>query len=669
MAATRINSAQQFRVAADLDFLGFKGINVGLCTSANEIANKAYVDAMFQGRDEKPSGLVATNGVESYTIVGGAVTQIAGTQIDGVAPPIGARILIKNAPAATGAGLGLNTANTNNPANGIYEVTGNTTNLTLVRSFDANTSEKVTAGMFIFISEGTNSADNGYVLITNDTITLNTSPLLFTQSSGAGQINAGAGMTKDGNTINIGTASTARIVVNADNIDLATVTPTGTASAAIRRIDFDAYGRVAGVINANASDVISTIGSQAANTVLAAPNGSSGNTSFRLLVAADIPNLDAAKITTGTLPIARGGTGRSDASWANGQILIGAGTATPSLALLSGEVGGIGINPGAGTIQITNLGVRTVAGTTNQVLVNGAITAAAGTITLSLPQAIHTGATPTFAGITFTAGTVAVSTPYKTATQTWNAGAVNFVGQVYNITDTASAAASRHFEYQISGTPVFSLRKDGTITTGIWGGTAIAATVGGTGQTVYAVGDILFASTTTALSRLAAAAADNVLISGTTPSWGKASLTAHVSGILPMLNGGTNRNDALWANGQILIGNGTATPALATITGSATINVANTAGVITLTAVTGATGVVTAPNVVVGEVPSGTVNGINPTFTLASTPLANTLALYVNGVRQKVGAGNDYTLSGNVVTFIAGAIPQTDEPILADYLK
>lgn len=663
MATTRITSNQQLAVVANLDFQGFKGINVALPVSGTDLANKDYVDSVLQGLDKKASGLVATNGSETYTIAGGAVTQITGTQIDGVTVPVGARILIKNAPAASGAGAGLNTANTNQPANGIYEVTNAATNLTLVRTIDANTSAKVTAGMYIFISEGTNSADNGYVLITNDTIALNTTPLLFTQYSGAGQINAGDGLTKTGNTINVvGTAG--RIVANADSIDLATVTPLGTASAAIRRIDFDSYGRVSGVVNANLSDVISTIGSGlTANTVFAAPNGSSGSASFRLLVAADIPNLDAAKITTGTLAIARGGTGLGTTP-TNGQLLIGNGTGYSLAAITQGT--GITVTNGAGTITIANSGVTSIAGTTNQVNVS----ASTGTVTLSTPQNIHTGATPTFAGMTLTAGTVTTSTPYLSATQTWNAGAVSFVGQLYNITDTASAAASRMVEYQVGGTPVFSLRKDGTITTGIWGGTVIAATVGGTGQTVYAVGDILFASTTTALSRLAGVATGNVLISGgvsTAPSWGKVGLTTHVSGTLPIANGGTNLTAAP-TNGQLLIGNGTGYT-LATLGGSATINVANAAGSITLSVVTGATGVVIATNYVVAEVPTGTINGVNATFTLAATPIAGKECVYVNGIRQQSGAGNDYTISGATITFLSGAIPQTGDNILVDYLK
>lgn len=55
---------------------------------------------------------------------------------------------------------------------------------------------------------------------------------------------------------------------------------------------------------------------QLQNRVLASPNGSTGQVSLRVLVAADIPNLDATKITTGTLGISNGGTGQSTQSTA-----------------------------------------------------------------------------------------------------------------------------------------------------------------------------------------------------------------------------------------------------------------------------------------------------------------------------------------------------------------
>lgn len=78
---------------------------------------------------------------------------------------------------------------------------------------------------------------------------------------------------------------------------------------------------------------------------------------------------------------------------------------------------------------------------------------------------------------------------------------------------------------------------------------------GGTNIASYTTGDILYASGGTTLSKLAAAASGNVLLSGTTPSWGKVGLTTHVSGTLPVANGGTERV-AFTVNGVVL-GNGT----------------------------------------------------------------------------------------------------------------
>lgn len=75
----------------------------------------------------------------------------------------------------------------------------------------------------------------------------------------------------------------------------------------------------------------------------------------------------------------------------------------------------------------------------------------------------------------------------------------------------------------------------------------ITAAKGGTGQISYAVGDLLYASATTTLSKLADVATGNALISGginVAPSYGKIGLTTHVSGTLPVANGGTNASSA-----------------------------------------------------------------------------------------------------------------------------
>lgn len=97
----------------------------------------------------------------------------------------------------------------------------------------------------------------------------------------------------------------------------------------------------------------------------------------------------------------------------------------------------------------------------------------------------------------------------------------------------------------------------------------LPATAGGTGNASYAVGDLVYASTTTALSRLADVATGNALISGgvgVAPSYGKIGLATHVSGTLPIANGGTGQTTASAAfnalspvttTGDLILGNGT----------------------------------------------------------------------------------------------------------------
>jgi hypothetical protein len=126
-----------------------------------------------------------------------------------------------------------------------------------------------------------------------------------------------------------------------------------------------------------------------------------------------------------------------------------------------------------------------------------------------------------------------------------SAGQVNIRGnfniadtKVYEINDVTVLSASALG----SGVVSSSLTSLGTVTVGTWNANTISVDKGGTGLTSYTIGDIVYASASTTLARLAGVSTGNALISGgigTAPSWGKIGLTTHVDGILNVANGGT----------------------------------------------------------------------------------------------------------------------------------
>ena len=67
------------------------------------------------------------------------------------------------------------------------------------------------------------------------------------------------------------------------------------------------------------------------------------------------------------------------------------------------------------------------------------------------------------------------------------------------------------------------------------------------------------------------------------------------------------------------------------------------------------------------EVPSGTINGSNTAFTLANSPVSGSEHVYLNGILQESGAGNDYTISGANITMLTA--PLTGEKIRVTYRK
>lgn len=194
--------------------------SVATPSASTDAANKAYVDAVKTGLNVKDAAKVATTATLTVTYSNGtsgvnATLTNANTQavlvIDGITLAVDDRVLVKDQAAAL--------------QNGIYTVTNIgsvSTNWVLTRAtdFDNNPAGEIAGGDFVFVQEGTAQADNGYVVTSNGTITVGTSTIDFVQFSGAGQITAGAGLTKTGNTLNVG-GTADRVTVNADSIDIA----------------------------------------------------------------------------------------------------------------------------------------------------------------------------------------------------------------------------------------------------------------------------------------------------------------------------------------------------------------------------------------------------------------------------------------------------------------
>ena len=164
--------------------------------TSQSLVNKTYVDQVANGLDVKASVRVATtaNLASNYNNSAGTLTASSNgaIAIDGVTLVLNNRVLVKDQTTAT--------------QNGFYKVTtvgSGSAAFVLTRTPDANEASEITGGAFTFVEEGTANADNGYVATHNGTPTLGTDNITFDQFSGAGQISAGAALTKTGNTIDV----------------------------------------------------------------------------------------------------------------------------------------------------------------------------------------------------------------------------------------------------------------------------------------------------------------------------------------------------------------------------------------------------------------------------------------------------------------------------------
>lgn len=288
-------------------------------TLGSHLTTKDYVDSVATGLDVKLSVRAITT----------ANVALAGPQtVDGVALVAGDRVLVA--------------AQTNAAENGIYVVAAGAWS----RSADADNSPagEVTSGLFTFVEEGATYAGTGWVLTTANPIVLGTTDLVFAQFSSAGLTNAGAGLTKTGNDINVVSAN-GGIVVSANDIAL-TVDPNGTLAitgSGVKLADLPS-GQV-------------LIG-----------DGSSVATARTLSGAFTITNLGVATLSANSVSNSNVVAGSLNldrlASGAAAQIIVANGSGVPTYVTASGDV----TNDAAGAFTIANSAV------TNAKIANDAVT-------------------------------------------------------------------------------------------------------------------------------------------------------------------------------------------------------------------------------------------------------------------------------------------------------
>lgn len=166
---------------------------------ATSAASKAYVDSLANGLDWKESVRVATAAdLPANTPAGSGVGKtltadaVGILTVDGVNTVLGDRILVKDY------GGGASSSH-----NGIYEVTTEGTAgvaFVLTRATDQDEDAEMTAGNSVFAEEGTANADKGFVLVTNDPITVDTTATQYSQFTAATALTAGAGLLDTANT-------------------------------------------------------------------------------------------------------------------------------------------------------------------------------------------------------------------------------------------------------------------------------------------------------------------------------------------------------------------------------------------------------------------------------------------------------------------------------------
>lgn len=196
--------------AADQSMGGNLITNHGTPSADADVATKGYVDSVASGLTVREAVRVATAG-NNIDLTGGGF----GGSIDGVSLNDQDRALIKDQSTAS--------------ENGIYVYDPGSNTFSRASDFDEDS--EVTAGSFTFVEEGTSNADTGWVVSSDDPISVGTDPINWTQFSGAGQVDAGAGLGKSGSTIFVKDGAGLQIISDQVTLDWTSLTSLGTSPA------------------------------------------------------------------------------------------------------------------------------------------------------------------------------------------------------------------------------------------------------------------------------------------------------------------------------------------------------------------------------------------------------------------------------------------------------
>ena len=168
----------------------------------NEVITKSYFDAYAQGVSWKQSVRVASIGSGDFD----PTTIKDGDTFGGATLATGNRFLWFRAPTAS-------------TAAGVYVVGASAS--ARASDFDAPNEIK---GAAVFVLEG-DLADAGFVCITDGAITIGTTAIAFTQFTGLGQVTAGNGLTKTGNTLDVAVGDGIQISSDAVAVKLNATSP------------------------------------------------------------------------------------------------------------------------------------------------------------------------------------------------------------------------------------------------------------------------------------------------------------------------------------------------------------------------------------------------------------------------------------------------------------